>query len=411
MADQEGSIWFGSWYGHIFRLIEGNWKTYTDEDTGNISPVFSIFQDREGHIWVGTLGNGVFQFDGKNWRKYTKKDGLAEDWVYSIIQDNDGILWFGTKSAGVSRFDGRCFQTIDVRDGLIDFPIRSIYMDRDGNFWIGTETGGVVRYTPNKVPPTIRITQIQADKDFIIPDEYIDLPVNTNRIVFSFHAISFKTRPEEMKYFYQLNDQGWQGPTNQESVEYFNLGSGLYNIKVQAVDRDLNYSQIASVKFKVTQTSYLQELQQTWEELAATYRELRESNIELQIAKEAAEAANLAKSTFLANMSHEIRTPLNAILGYAQTLKRRNDLKSDVLNAISNMEDSGKHLLGLINDILDLSKIEIGRIELQKEDFDLIGLINSISAMFQIRCEEKQLNWRLEWMTHTGRLRFIGLND
>jgi len=104
-----------------------------------------------------------------------------------------------------------------------------------------------------------------------------------------------------------------------------------------------------------------------------------------------------AKSIFLANMSHEIRTPLNAILGYADILQRKPDLKSDVLSAVSIIENSGEHLLALINDILDLSKIEVGRMELQNADFDLTALIDTLSTMFRMRCEQKGLAWRVEW--------------
>ena len=122
----------------------------------------------------------------------------------------------------------------------------------------------------------------------------------------------------------------------------------------------------------------------------------REANIQLQKAKEAAEAANQAKSIFLANMSHDIRTPLNAILGYAQILQRDRDLQPNQREAVSTIENSGNHLLTLINDILDISKIEAGRIELQNTNFDLNELIKGLSIMFQVRCEQEQLNWRVE---------------
>jgi signal transduction histidine kinase len=104
-----------------------------------------------------------------------------------------------------------------------------------------------------------------------------------------------------------------------------------------------------------------------------------------------------AKSIFLANMSHEIRTPLSAILGYSQILQRKSDLQSDVRNAVSTIKNSGEHLLALINDILDLSKIEVGRMELQNADFDLTALIDTLSTMFRMRCEQKGLAWRVEW--------------
>lgn len=116
---------------------------------------------------------------------------------------------------------------------------------------------------------------------------------------------------------------------------------------------------------------------------------------DLKKAKESAERANQYKSNFVANMSHEIRTPLNAILGYAQILQARDDLDGQVRKAVEAIDRGGSHLLGLINDILDLSKIEAGRMDLKPSAFDLCLLIRNMSSMFQLRCSEKSLTWQV----------------
>ncbi len=106
-------------------------------------------------------------------------------------------------------------------------------------------------------------------------------------------------------------------------------------------------------------------------------------------AEAAAEAANQAKTMFLANMSHEIRTPMNVILGYSQILQRDVSLHPFQLDAVTTIASSCNHLLHLINEILDLSKIEAGRMELEPTEFDLSALIFDLAAMFQFRSEEK----------------------
>ncbi|MCV6636451.1 ATP-binding protein [Candidatus Albibeggiatoa sp. nov. NOAA] len=123
---------------------------------------------------------------------------------------------------------------------------------------------------------------------------------------------------------------------------------------------------------------------------------VQQRTAELAEARDQALAANKAKSVFLANMSHEIRTPMNAVLGYAQILQRDSDLTKYQRDALQIVETSGNHLLGLINDILDISKIEAGAMEIRDENFYLDELVDAISAMFKIRCEQKRLGWHVE---------------
>ncbi|MGE3313336.1 MAG: CHASE domain-containing protein, partial [Limisphaerales bacterium] len=115
-----------------------------------------------------------------------------------------------------------------------------------------------------------------------------------------------------------------------------------------------------------------------------------------QRAEVAAAAANKAKSDFLTSMSHEMRTPLNAILGYTQLMRRDAHLSPEHRDATLGIQTSGQHLLGLINEVLDLARIEAGRMELLASDFDLGHLAASINSTFRPLCIQKRLAFRLD---------------
>jgi len=123
---------------------------------------------------------------------------------------------------------------------------------------------------------------------------------------------------------------------------------------------------------------------------------VEERTVKLREAKESAEAANQTKSEFLSNMSHELRTPLNAVLGFSQLLTHSRNLTPDEREDLDLIMRSGEHLLALINQLLDLSKIEAGRMTLNERNFDLFGLLDDITDMFRLRADEKRLQFLFE---------------
>jgi PAS domain S-box-containing protein len=123
--------------------------------------------------------------------------------------------------------------------------------------------------------------------------------------------------------------------------------------------------------------------------------QIMDLNRRLEETAEEADAANQAKSTFLSTMSHEIRTPMNAILGHAQLMLRDPTLGSDAKANLKIIGRSGEHLLALINDVLDMSKIEAGRTELNPATFSLLRLLDDLAAMFRLRAELKGLRFEM----------------
>lgn len=132
---------------------------------------------------------------------------------------------------------------------------------------------------------------------------------------------------------------------------------------------------------------------------AQRYQKIQETAVDLQQAKEAAEAANMAKTEFLANMSHELRTPLNAILGYTQLFKRDTSFSERQHAGIEVIHRSGEYLLTIINDLLDLSKIEAGRLDMEPTEFYLPTMLDNLVEMTRIRAHQKHLTFRYEQLS------------
>ncbi|MCU0546429.1 MAG: PAS domain S-box protein [Oscillatoriaceae cyanobacterium Prado104] len=160
--------------------------------------------------------------------------------------------------------------------------------------------------------------------------------------------------------------------------------------------RDWDSSEIESLRQLCVQLAIAIQQSTLFQQAQTEIAERKQAEAALQQAKESAETANRAKSEFLANMSHELRTPLNGVLGYAQILKTDKHLNAEHQQSLSSIEQCGKHLLMLIDDVLDLSKIEASKMELYPAELNFTSFTQSLAHLFQMRATQKGITFSYE---------------
>ncbi len=222
-------------------------KFYGIEDGLIDDKVTDLLLDRAGNLWIATL-SGMCRFDGRTFHTFTTEDGLPSDRIRCLFEDSQGHLWFGT-DVGVIHYDGQLFQAI--KSPHIG-PVSQIFEDRDGAFWFGTTLGTVIRYRPLQTPPRIRLLQVIANQVYESPEEIIVSTADQN-VILEYKGLSFSTHSSDMLYVCRLkgHDPNWQLPTRKTRAHYRDLPPGDYTFQVRAIDRDLNYSEIAQVQISV----------------------------------------------------------------------------------------------------------------------------------------------------------------
>ncbi|MCP5049388.1 MAG: response regulator [bacterium] len=454
--DRGGNLWIGTSGGGLNRLKDGKFSVYTTKDGLSNDFIRTLYEDSDRSLWIGTLGGGLNRFRDGIFKAVTTKDGLFDDLVQQVLEDDSGNLWmscnkgiFSVARKELEEFFNRKRSRVncisyDETDGMKSRECNGIgqpagWKDRDGKLWFPT-LKGVVMIDPNNIkptpPPLVRIEEVVVDRETIRSpfisnvsnvsnDHELVLAPGKERFEIHYTGLSFKA-PGRVRFRCMLEgyEEQWHDNGTGRVAHYTKLPPGRYTFRVMARTNDGVWSETgASLAFYLEPYYY----QTTWflflcilavlsivvslyryrvlqlksradelrDQVDQRTRDLQEAKESAEKAQEMAESASRAKSEFLANMSHEIRTPMNAILGFTQIMENEIGDKRHkrFLTAIS---ASGETLMRLINDILDLSRIEAGKMELHYEIIDPRTILNDIKQIFSAKVMEKGLEFQLE---------------
>jgi signal transduction histidine kinase/ligand-binding sensor domain-containing protein/DNA-binding response OmpR family regulator len=432
MQDREGNLWFATASG-FSRLQNGKFTNYqipssVDRSSGG---AVCIYEDSDGVLWIGSLGSELTRFRNGESTFIPMPDGLNSV-IWSIVEDNFGYLWMSSdrglfrvprkelndfvpgKSAN---FNFVSYGTVDgLPSGEFDGsgPLAGL-KSPDGKLYFANFHGIVVadpsRMPTNSLPPPVVIESAMSGNQRISSGGTV---VGKTDLQFQFAALSF-VAPEHISYRYKLEgrDEDWiYSRTGSASASYEGLAARKYRFRVGAANNDGFWnSEGRSFDIELKPDFYktpgfvflclvscilgglgfnalrVRRLQATERRLLTL---VNERTVDLLAAKDQAEAAARAKSEFLANMSHEIRTPLNGVLTTLQ-LVRDTPLTTEQFGYMDIVDQSATALLSLINDVLDFSKIDAGRMELISEAFDPAETIADALQGLAVGAHEKSI--------------------
>jgi len=435
--DRSGFLWIGTGNGlYRFDRISGTFKGFKfDRDRTldlTLNDIISIYEDSSGNIWVGSVGGLIRmlpeEVKQETFTVFTMEEGLPSQIINSILNDEHGNLWLGTNN-GLSRVDLRTvtFKNYDVSDGLPGnwFNWRGALKNERGEMFFGS-TKGICRFHPDSIRdvltlPPVMLTQFRKFNREVILDtalsyiKTITLPHRENMISFKFAALDY-TNPQKNQYAYKLDgfNDNWIYNGNEREASYTNLDPGVYTFRVKASNHDGIWNEEgSSIRIVITppwwRTNWayalyiiligiaIMGLRRFELNRVRLRNELKMKRFEAQKFQE----IDHLKSRFFANISHEFRTPLTLILGVIHKLVKRPD--TGLFQAdFEVMQRNASRLLQLINQLLDLAKLEAGGLKLEANRGDIVRFLRRIFASFASIGEAKEIQLLFNNVPITG---------
>jgi signal transduction histidine kinase/ligand-binding sensor domain-containing protein/CheY-like chemotaxis protein len=456
--DSNGRVLVGTTCNTVFYIgPDDNITTLSKNSSFGLNSVMSFAEDNNGSLWIATYGNGVYRFRADGNMNYAFSSGLVSDYCYNLIFDKSHKIMVGHKGG---------FSQIDTETGKIrnyisnegikstsDFYPNAVLTDFQNNIWFGTSEGLVkllsLLNTIRKKPPILHIDAIYVNKVKISFNNVITLRPGNYEIKVEFTGINL-SNPEIVNYqtIMEGYSSGWSDLSPRRMIVYEKVGRGQYVFKLRAYNEDdvsapepltfkliirkpvyqsfwfylaiisaigfslYLYIRTREKNMKTLQERLLKNLDEKTKEIIVKeeiIKERKKAEKELIAARDRAELSDKLKSSFLTNMSHEIRTPMNAIVGLSELLKDKYYSEEEKVEFLDLIVSNSISLLGLIDDILDLSKIESNQLNIHFKACAVYPLLDELYQRYaaELKSREKSdIDFRLSVETRGNDLTF-----
>jgi len=429
-------------------------KHYSREDGLPFDDLYCLYREASGIFWLGSNGGGLIRWDRKNghFRQFTTEHGLSNSHLYAVIEDDYGALWLPS-DFGLMAFDKRSFTTelYLPQDGLAleEFNFSSYFQDHDGTLYFGGPAG-ITCFHPSDIhkmkegPVPLKLTQarvLESEEDTFqdrtpefLKTGKLQMYPGDEILEIDLALLDFRD-PGQNRFAYRI--QGYQEQwihTNSRTISLFGLPYGRYELVVKGRGTSGGWNPVElSIPLHVQAPFYLQtwfiicmiflaiatvwggvnlrlrSLKKGQEQLEAEVkkrtRQLEEQNRQIEadkqvIATQAEElkALDKAKTRFFSNITHEFRTPLTLVIGPLEQVISEQPPPTIFRRRLNGVLKNARHLLGLINQMLDLSKIESGRMKTEAARGDLVAYTKELTNRFQPLARKKEL--RLAFIAH-----------
>ncbi|MBX2846336.1 MAG: response regulator [Saprospiraceae bacterium] len=425
--DQKGNFWVGTNDAGIFYFEPGKGvlEMYQEGQEGIDlveNRIKSLLVANDDLLWIGSNGRGLSAFDltSKSFHHYTQEDGLPNNVIYGILEDANGVLWLSS-NRGITEFslDNKDFDSPSITNynnyaGLAtEFNTGAYFKDRSGNLYFGGLDGyywfNPLELKENQFLPATIITSFTVlDKPVPISNG-LKLKHNENTIAFTFSSLQYAL-PEKNQYQYRLKnyDEDWIQAGNNNFARYSRLSPGKYEFEVKSSNYDGVWNEEAQTfPFAIAAPWYFN----TWTKalygllfllgIVSIYRYFKwrwKMQYDLKLKAEEArrfKEMNDYKSKLYTDIAHEFRTPLTLIEGPIDSKLAEGNLTDFEYANFSTIKRNTHRLTGLVDQLLQLAKLEEGKLPLRVKQGNLSLFIQSLARSFEHKMQSNKIDFSI----------------